>query len=217
MHIALYFCRQLQLIMTEMIQTERDYVSALELIKDHYIPEISREDVPQALRGKRNIIFSNIEKIYEFHSQYFLAELKSCMNNPYLIGQCFLNHEPEFFLYALYNKNKPKSDSLMHDYGRAFFQAKQSQLGDKMDLSSYLLKPVQRMGKYSLLLKQIIKECPPTEPEYAELRSAYEMVKFQLRHGNDLLAMDCLTGADVSMSYDRVITNIIKWSIVSFD
>ena len=39
-----------------------------------------------------------------------------------------------------------------------------------MDLSSYLLKPVQRMGKYVLLLKQIIKECPETEPEYRDLR-----------------------------------------------
>lgn len=39
-----------------------------------------------------------------------------------------------------------------------------------MDLSSYLLKPVQRMGKYALLLKQIIKECAETEPEYAELK-----------------------------------------------
>ena len=184
--------------MTEMIQTEKDYVSALQLIKDQYIPESSRDDVPQDLRGKRNIIFGNIEKIYEFHSQYFLAELQSCIHNPYQIGQCFLNHEAEFFLYALYNKNKPKSDSLMMDYGRKFFHSKQMELGDKMDLSSYLLKPVQRMGKYSLLLKQIIKECPPTEQEYGELRTAYEMVKFQLRHGNDLLAMDCLIGADVS-------------------
>ena len=28
-----------------------------------------------------------------------------------------------------------------------------------MDLASYLLKPVQRMGKYALLLQQLVKEC----------------------------------------------------------
>ena len=39
-----------------------------------------------------------------------------------------------------------------------------------MDLSSYLLKPVQRMGKYALLLKQILKECPENEQqEFADL------------------------------------------------
>lgn len=189
--------------MSEMVQTEQDYVEALRLIIDEYIPEIDREDVPQALRGKRNIIFGNLEKIYEFHSQYFLSELRLCMDNPYHICHCFLYHESEFFLYALYNKNKPRSDILMEEYGRNFFLAKQTRLGDKMDLSSYLLKPVQRMGKYSLLLKQIIKECPVSEPEYADLKAAYEMVKFQLRHGNDLLAMDCLTGADVSIYMSR--------------
>jgi len=33
------------------------------------------------------------------------------------------------------------------------FQARQEELGDKLDLGSYLIKPVQRMGKYSLLLR----------------------------------------------------------------
>lgn len=33
------------------------------------------------------------------------------------------------------------------------FQARQKELGDKLDLGSYLIKPVQRMGKYSLLLR----------------------------------------------------------------
>ena len=44
------------------------------------------------------------------------------------------------------------------------------ELGDKMDLSSYLLKPVQRMGKYALLLKQIMKACPNTGQEYHDLK-----------------------------------------------
>ena len=39
-----------------------------------------------------------------------------------------------------------------------------------MDLSSYLLKPVQRVGKYALLLSEISKECPETHPDYADLK-----------------------------------------------
>jgi len=30
--------------------------------------------------------------------------------------------EKKFYLYALYNKNKPNSDSLMSEYGSAFFK-----------------------------------------------------------------------------------------------
>ena len=73
------------------------------------------------------------------------------------------------------------------------------ELGDKMDVASYLLKPIQRMSKYALLLKDLIKECSHSqEQELSDLRTAEEMVKFQLRHGNDLLAMDAIRDCDVS-------------------
>ncbi|KAG1675174.1 Puratrophin-1 [Nymphon striatum] len=196
--ISLYH-RTINLIMKEMIQTERDYVSSLEYIIESYIPELLREDIPQALRGQRNVIFGNIEKIYEFHSRYFLQELEQCEPAPFLAGLCFLRYEPQFYYYALYNKNKPKCDNLMTEYGNQFFKKMQLELGDKMDLASYLLKPVQRMGKYALLLKQLLKECPESETEFQDLRAAEEMVRFQLRHGNDLLAMDALRECDVNV------------------
>ncbi|XP_065213385.1 puratrophin-1-like isoform X3 [Planococcus citri] len=185
-----------KLIMREMIQTERDYVKALEYVIENYIPELIRDDIPQALRGQRNVIFGNIEKIYEFHNQNFLQELERCEHSPFSVGQCFLQHEKKFYLYALYNKNKPKSDSLMSEYGSSFFKAKQIALEDKMDLASYLLKPVQRMGKYALLLQQLMKVA---KSDITELQEAEAMVRFQLRHGNDLLAMDSLRECDVNL------------------
>lgn len=107
-----------------MIETERDYVKSLDYIIVNYIPELQREDIPQALRGQRNTVFGNVEKIYEFHSQYFLHELEQCDNNPLLVGDIFLRHKKRFYLYALYNKNKPKSDSLMSEYGSLFFKVR---------------------------------------------------------------------------------------------
>ncbi|XP_016402987.1 pleckstrin homology domain-containing family G member 4B-like, partial [Sinocyclocheilus rhinocerous] len=69
-----------------------------------------------------------------------------------------------------------------------------------MDLASYLLKPIQRMSKYALLLKDLIKEVSEVqEQELMYLRAAAEMVKFQLRHGNDLLAMDAIRDCDVNL------------------
>lgn len=105
-----------------MIDTERDYVKSLDYVIVNYIPELQREDIPQALRGHRNTVFGNIEKIFEFHSQHFLNELEECMTNPLQVGQIFLKYDKKFYLYALYNKNKPKSDSLMSEYGSSFFK-----------------------------------------------------------------------------------------------
>lgn len=107
--------------MREMIQTERDYVKSLEYIIEvshallsnlyifgqenfltnylqNYIPELVREDIPQALRGQRNVIFGNVEKIYEFHSQHFLRELEQCEQCPMFVGQCFIRHVRNSYL-----------------------------------------------------------------------------------------------------------------------
>lgn len=81
-----------------------------------------------------------------------------------------------------------------------------------MDLASYLLKPVQRMGKYLLLLQDLVREagsCPAGEQELHELQAAADMVRFQLRHGNDLLAMDAVRGCDVSAPRPR--RALLRW------
>nr|XP_015213220.1 PREDICTED: pleckstrin homology domain-containing family G member 4B isoform X1 [Lepisosteus oculatus] len=191
---------KMQHIMDEMISTEREYVRSLGYIIENYFPEMERIDLPQDLRGKRNIIFGNMEKLYDFHSQYFLKELEHCVESPLSVSCCFLRHEEQFGMYALYSKNKPQSDALLASHGNGFFKNKQLELGDRMDLASYLLKPIQRMSKYALLLKDMIKECSKSQDqELTDLRAAEEMVKFQLRHGNDLLAMDAIRGCDVNL------------------
>lgn len=97
-----------------------------------------------------------------------------------------------------------------------------------MDLSSYLLRPIQRISKYSLLLQDVLTlagshrpkgttqeallspgVCGPSvyvpdltsserERERAEIQAAADLVQFQMRHGNDLLTMDAIRECDVS-------------------
>ncbi|XP_016522294.1 puratrophin-1 isoform X1 [Poecilia formosa] len=191
---------KLRHIVEEMVTTEREYVRSLRYIIHHYFPEMERADLPQDLRGKRSVIFGNLEKLLDFHSQFFLRELEACWKHPLRAPHCFLRHQEQFGLYALYSKNKPKSDALLANHGHAFFRRKQLELGDKMDLSSYLLKPIQRMSKYALLLSDLTKEVGVAqEAELTALQDATNMVKFQLRHGNDLLAMDAIRECDVNL------------------
>ncbi|CAN9512384.1 unnamed protein product [Ophioblennius macclurei] len=188
------------MIMEELLSTEREYVKALGYVREHYFPELERPDVPQDLRGQRGSIFGNLEKLHDFHRHHFQEELESCVSEPFRVGRCFLRHRESFALYALYSKNKPQSDSLLINHGQTFFKQKQQKLGDKMDLWSYLLKPVQRISKYSLLLQDMMRECGPTQArEIAEVKAALEVVHFQLRHGNNLLAMDAIHHCDVNL------------------
>uniref|UniRef100_A0A8C1BAD9 Quattro n=1 Tax=Cyprinus carpio carpio TaxID=630221 RepID=A0A8C1BAD9_CYPCA len=193
---------KLQRIMEELLQTEREYVRALGYVVENYMPELERPDVPQDLRGQRGSIFGNLEKLRDFHQHHFLQELELCLKEPFCVGRCFLKHKENFGLYALYSKNKPRSERLLIDHGREFFKEKQQLLGDKMDLSSYLLKPVQRISKYGLLLQDMLRECETgahAGHERLEIQTALNIIQFQLRHGNDLLTMDDIQDCDVNL------------------
>ncbi|CAJ1085597.1 uncharacterized protein LOC117820972 [Xyrichtys novacula] len=224
---------RLQHILEELVLTEREYVRSLGYILTHYLPLLDKPDIPQDLRGKRSVIFGNLEKLFDFHSHYFLPELEACQREPAMVARCFLRHSDSFGLYALYSKNKPQSDALILYRRHDIFKRKQQELGDMMDLSSYLLRPIQRISKYSLLLqdmlalagsyrrKDIIEDtlytgvstqnvCSPVayvpdqtssqkEREKAEIRAAADLVRFQMRHGNDLLTMDAIQGCDVNL------------------
>uniref|UniRef100_A0A671PW10 Uncharacterized LOC107690824 n=1 Tax=Sinocyclocheilus anshuiensis TaxID=1608454 RepID=A0A671PW10_9TELE len=188
--------------MEELLQTEREYVRALGHVVENYMPELERPDVPQDLRGQRGSVFGNLEKLRDFHQHHFLQELELCLKEPFCVGRCFLKHKENFSLYALYSKNKPRSERLLIDHGREFFKQKQQLLGDKMDLSSYLLKPVQRISKYGLLLQDMLRECETgahAGHERLEIQTALNIIQFQLRHGNNLLAMDDLQDCDVNL------------------
>ncbi|KAK1803514.1 hypothetical protein P4O66_020947, partial [Electrophorus voltai] len=190
--------RKLWCILEELLGTELEYVRSLGYVLTHYLPLLARPDVPQDLRGQRGRIFGNLEKIHNFHCHYFLQELEVCRAEPLKVGRCFLRHRESFGLYALYSKNKPQSDALIQHH--KYFKRKQMELGDSMDLSSYLLKPVQRISKYGLLLQEMLEECGPDHGlERQEIQAATEVVRFQLRHGNDLLTMDAIQDCDVNL------------------
>ncbi|KAM9750811.1 pleckstrin homology domain-containing family G member 4B-like isoform 2-T2 [Menidia menidia] len=223
---------RLQRVMEELVFTEREYVRSLGYILTHYLPLMDRLDIPQDLRGKRGVIFGNLEKLYDFHSHYFLPELEACQRDPAMISRCFLRHSESFGLYALYSKNKPLSDALILHRRHDIFKRKQQELGDMMDLSSYLLRPIQRISKYSLLLQDMLSlakshrpkdvteeatsssgafsqsACGPnahvpdltgSDRERAEIQAAADLVRFQMRHGNDLLTMDAIQDCDINL------------------
>ena len=58
-------------------------------------------------------------------------------------------------MYSEYCKSRSQSEALMNECteSSAFFKGLQLNLAHKLPLDSYLIKPVQRITKYQLLLK----------------------------------------------------------------
>lgn len=47
----------------------------------------------------------------------------------------------------------------------------------QLDLESLLIKPLQRVTKYPLLLKELLNHTIPSHPDYENLQAAYESGK----------------------------------------
>lgn len=89
----LYKCffvpRRLTERVNELLHTENVYVERLRHVVENFIPEMSRDDLPPSLWGKKSEIFSNIERVFRFHSEEFLPALRDCENDLRKLGRCF--------------------------------------------------------------------------------------------------------------------------------
>ena len=56
-------------------------------------------------------------------------------------------------MYVTYCKNKPDSNALLMEQAGSFFDDIQKKHGLGLSIQAYIIKPVQRITKYQLLLK----------------------------------------------------------------
>lgn len=112
--------------------------------------------LPTALVGQKQIVFANIEEIHEFHETIFLPILLRCKHVPTMIGEAFTYciERNKFDAYITFVINKKKSEKLCFDNAHFFRQIQTDSLG----IGSFLLKPVQRLPRYILLLDKMIQE-----------------------------------------------------------
>ena len=88
------------------------------------------------------------------------------------------------------------------------------ELADQLDLSSYLLKPVQRMTKYALLLQQMLKECRHTDPEYADLSVRYLIQTQNSKLTNTIQLIQIVQVSTPDQRFSERIAN--AWNCVTF-
>ncbi|XP_050362129.1 uncharacterized protein LOC126781279 isoform X1 [Nymphalis io] len=159
--------RRLMERVNELLHTENVYVERLRHVVEDYIPVLMKEDIPPTLKGMKADIFANIERICRFHGEEFLPALRDCENDLRKLGQCFRRFEPRFNMYVMYSRNNKRATRLVFE-NKQFFQERQLELGDRLDLSSYLLEPVQRIPRYKLFLDDLVKTYMNYENERCE-------------------------------------------------
>ncbi|XP_020317418.1 guanine nucleotide exchange factor DBS isoform X11 [Oncorhynchus kisutch] len=190
-------------VMNELLETERAYVEELLCVLQGYASEMDNPAMaslmPIPLQNKKDVLFGNMPEIYHFHKRTFLRELEEYEDCPELVGRCFLERMTDLQIYEKYCQNKPRSESLWRQCSDcSFFQECQKKLEHKLGLDSYLLKPVQRITKYQLLLKELLKYSKGCEGS-EDLQEALTSILGILKAVNDSMHLIAITGYDGNM------------------
>lgn len=177
-------------VVMEIIETERMYVKDLRSIVEDYLAHIIDTTNLPIRPEQVCALFGNIEDIYEFNSE-LLQSLDMCESDPVAIAQCFVDKSEYFEIYTQYCNNYPNSVATLTDCMRSknlakFFRDRQAALKRSLPLGSYLLKPVQRILKYHLLLQEIAKHFGPDEDGYEVVQEALDTMTGVAWYINDM-------------------------------
>ncbi|KAM4043004.1 putative guanine nucleotide exchange factor MCF2L2 isoform 4-T4 [Anomaloglossus baeobatrachus] len=197
-------CTRKSHIINELIETERVYVEELQSIIEGYATSLDNPEmnplIPVVLQNNKDVLFGNLPEIYEFHKRTFLKELENCIEDADSLGRCFLKRKEDLQIYEKYCQNKPRSEALWRQCAESiFFQECQRKLDHKLSLDAYLLKPVQRITKYQLLLKEMLK-CSKNSEGTAELEEALATVLDIIKSVNDSMHQIAITGYEGDLS-----------------
>ncbi|NXW89433.1 DNMBP protein, partial [Alopecoenas beccarii] len=165
-------------VIEELLQTERDYVRDLEMC-------VERIMVPLQQAQMQNVdfegLFGNIHMVISFSKQ-----LLSTLEASDAIGPVFLSQRAELeSVYKVYCQNHDEAIALLETYEKD--EKMQKLLLDLLDslrgctnyinLGSFLIKPVQRVMRYPLLLMELLSATPEAHPDRAPLTAAVLAVK----------------------------------------
>ncbi|KAJ3159405.1 cytochrome c oxidase subunit 1 [Geranomyces michiganensis] len=168
----------------ELIATERYYVRDLKIIIALFMRPMIEKKVISA--KNIDILFSNIEELLTVNSE-FLARLEELYaTNPVIeqVGDLLATAMERFVSYMPYCSRQVESGvkhiSMMQnkrEYRLFLEEAYRHPLARRLDLGGFLIKPVQRICKYPLLIREVIKYTDDSLADYESLKIASERLR----------------------------------------
>lgn len=158
----------------EIVDSERSYVEDLGQIIKGYLQDWKERACLKV--DELEILFSNIQEVWDFNTR-LLSRLNDAKGDPVQISGCFIDLHDDFDCYTTYCTRYPEAIALLTSllqatHTNALLIHTQKMLNHNLPLGSYLLKPVQRILKYHLLLDNLRKHC-----EDKQVAHAHELMK----------------------------------------
>uniref|UniRef100_A0ABI7XIP1 FERM, ARH/RhoGEF and pleckstrin domain protein 2 n=1 Tax=Felis catus TaxID=9685 RepID=A0ABI7XIP1_FELCA len=178
-------------IAKEILATERTYLKDLEVLTVWFRSAVVKEDAMPA--DLMTLLFSNIDPIYEFH-RGFLREVEQRLalwegsssahstGGHQRIGDILLRNMHQLKEFTSYFQ---RHDEVLTELEKATKRFKKLETVYKefelqkvcyLPLNAFLLKPIQRLVHYRLLLSRLCGHYEPGHHDYADCRDALQAI-----------------------------------------
>uniref|UniRef100_A0A4W6DYZ0 Phosphatidylinositol-3,4,5-trisphosphate dependent Rac exchange factor 2 n=1 Tax=Lates calcarifer TaxID=8187 RepID=A0A4W6DYZ0_LATCA len=178
-------------VLNELLKTERDYVGTLEFLSVflHRLNQYAATKLDKNITEETvKVLFSNIEEILAVHRDFLSMVEELLQPDPHAhheIGRCFLHFRSRFQIYDEYCGNHEKAQRLLLELNK--IRSVRTCLlncmllggrkNTEVPLEGYLVAPIQRICKYPLLLRELLKRTPKKHNDYALVQESLHVMK----------------------------------------
>ncbi|XP_014327868.1 T-lymphoma invasion and metastasis-inducing protein 2-like [Xiphophorus maculatus] len=197
-------CQRLRKVIQELVDTEKSYVKDLVCLFEIYLTPLQNETFLS--KDEMEALFGSLPEMLDFQ-RVFLQTLEeriascpdfSSLETPeqfkmllFSLGGSFLYYADHFKLYSGFCANHIKVQKVLERAKtdatfKHFLETRNPTNQHSSSLESYLIKPVQRVLKYPLLLRELVSLTDAESPEHTHLTEALRAMEKVASHINEM-------------------------------
>nr|XP_012636378.1 T-lymphoma invasion and metastasis-inducing protein 1 [Microcebus murinus]XP_012636379.1 T-lymphoma invasion and metastasis-inducing protein 1 [Microcebus murinus]XP_012636380.1 T-lymphoma invasion and metastasis-inducing protein 1 [Microcebus murinus]XP_012636381.1 T-lymphoma invasion and metastasis-inducing protein 1 [Microcebus murinus]XP_012636382.1 T-lymphoma invasion and metastasis-inducing protein 1 [Microcebus murinus]XP_012636383.1 T-lymphoma invasion and metastasis-inducing protei len=195
---------KLRKVICELLETERTYVKDLNCLMERYLKPLQKETF--LTQDELDVLFGNLTEMVEFQVEFLktledgvrlvpdlekLEKVDQFKKVLFSLGGSFLYYADRFKLYSAFCASHTKVPKVLvkartDTAFKAFLDAQNPKQQHSSTLESYLIKPIQRILKYPLLLKELFALTDAESEEHYHLDVAIKTMNKVASHINEM-------------------------------
>ncbi|XP_055965239.1 rho guanine nucleotide exchange factor TIAM1 isoform X1 [Sorex fumeus] len=195
---------KLRKVICELLETERTYVKDLNCLMERYLKPLQKETF--LTQDELDVLFGNLTEMVEFQVEFLktledgvrlvpdlekLEKVDQFKKVLFSLGGSFLYYADRFKLYSAFCASHTKVPKVLvkaktDPAFKAFLDAQNPRQQHSATLESYLIKPIQRILKYPLLLKELFALTDAESEEHYHLDVAIKTMNKVASHINEM-------------------------------
>ncbi|RKP10575.1 hypothetical protein THASP1DRAFT_12646 [Thamnocephalis sphaerospora] len=162
-------------VVRELLETERSYIRDLEMLQNyHQAVQRSSALSPDDML----YLFANLNELADFQRKFLIGVEENALQPPdeQHFGLLFLQMEEKFSVYEPFCANYERAANIVEEQASVLMRFSHI-MEPQRQLLAYLIKPIQRICKYPLLIQEMIKSSSKDMPNYVELTEGLAAIK----------------------------------------